>query len=971
MHGEQQLEPAAAPGPVAPSMTLDELIHSMSPSPAPQPPLHDAPSDPTLMPYSSNGIPQSLPQQSQYAQSRPRSASPDPEPLLRMEIDHMRARALYISDPPNPNSNPTFAEKELATMVLRLTAHLATYPDPAQLATQAETIADLTAQRTFLLRGREEERELWSAERESWDRIAEALLMKSRSTGQKDYESERKLGRLQDDNSSLRQKLTDALDRVHALEAELSRLRPLFLVQPALLSDPSQSPGFFQLLPMKEEKEAERDHKKARRKVKREKAPVEISPEIAAAIPINNHVIGNLRDKDVSTAEREAGTEPASEDADGEADPDVQMTSGAGVHPSMLPFSSATAPSTPPPAHSSIVVTPATNVLVASPDGPSTLARPPATPRASSQPPAASNSLHNNAVEKGDASPRKYSDEKGKSRRHRIRAGIPEQERLAPPLLSDARTECLLAAARKIGKARAAVLAGIVRDHEKEKAREEKEREQEREREREQRQGQAANAYPGTVQQRPIGADWDLRWFQDRSNSFDYRNPYSNTLHTSPTRLTASTSVPGSRRGTPTPRPQLPSHLHPSIQHYPHGALHSHNPPRPTHPHQPGHAGPYPQHPVPLVYMQPPLAVPISHGHPQGHVPLSMPMPVATGSGPVLLPIRPGTAWPMPSTPSRRDGANPAAAGSPGSSAATATPLDSLVSAARSMMDEEGPDDTEDTPNDERRRSLRTSVRSGRKGGQAADPDESPVPKKRKVASTAAPPPPTPATKEAGTSRKRRQPKGGTTSQSQEKVAPDKKGKGRSTDDQDDVPHEEATAPSTPVARRAAAAISSTRVPSALDVLAEQAAQERRPAVGSVPSEQRRSASPPRTERSNSQATEREDADLQSPPVPPSALKSGRARTSSPSSRRSPRVETRSPNQNSARNGDAVDTGQSNALDAARPGSTSPAQRVHSERPASGASSSTRSAHSAPPLSIEVISVSATVRESALGGHLV
>lgn len=67
---------------------------------------------------------------------------------------------------------------------------LAASPDPAQLALQAETIADLTAQRTFLLHEREEEHARWAAERESWDRIAEALLAKRRTTGaDKDYVS--------------------------------------------------------------------------------------------------------------------------------------------------------------------------------------------------------------------------------------------------------------------------------------------------------------------------------------------------------------------------------------------------------------------------------------------------------------------------------------------------------------------------------------------------------------------------------------------------------------------------------------------------------------------------------------------------------------------------------------------------------------------------------------------------------------
>lgn len=48
--------------------------------------------------------------------------------------------------------------------------------DPTQLHRQAETIANLTAQRDYIVREMEEERERWRAEREVWDRTAEALL---------------------------------------------------------------------------------------------------------------------------------------------------------------------------------------------------------------------------------------------------------------------------------------------------------------------------------------------------------------------------------------------------------------------------------------------------------------------------------------------------------------------------------------------------------------------------------------------------------------------------------------------------------------------------------------------------------------------------------------------------------------------------------------------------------------------------
>lgn len=48
--------------------------------------------------------------------------------------------------------------------------------DPSQLERQAETIANLTTHRDFLAEQMEEERERWQAEREGWDRAAEALL---------------------------------------------------------------------------------------------------------------------------------------------------------------------------------------------------------------------------------------------------------------------------------------------------------------------------------------------------------------------------------------------------------------------------------------------------------------------------------------------------------------------------------------------------------------------------------------------------------------------------------------------------------------------------------------------------------------------------------------------------------------------------------------------------------------------------
>ena len=64
--------------------------------------------------------------------------------------------------------------------VLRLASQAACYPDPAQLASQAETISELSVHRDLLLKQQSEDRARWSAERETWARTAEALLIKRR-----------------------------------------------------------------------------------------------------------------------------------------------------------------------------------------------------------------------------------------------------------------------------------------------------------------------------------------------------------------------------------------------------------------------------------------------------------------------------------------------------------------------------------------------------------------------------------------------------------------------------------------------------------------------------------------------------------------------------------------------------------------------------------------------------------------------
>ncbi|KAI9064916.1 hypothetical protein FKP32DRAFT_1543180, partial [Trametes sanguinea] len=124
--------------------------------------------------------------------------------------------------------------------VLRLASQLLLHPSPAQLATQAEIIAHLAFQRDMLLQGRLGERDRWQSERESWDRMAEALASKARLAQEpitKDQEVQRYIARLEDDLKTSRRRLSDTQARLSTLETELSRLRPLLSMQATILRD--------------------------------------------------------------------------------------------------------------------------------------------------------------------------------------------------------------------------------------------------------------------------------------------------------------------------------------------------------------------------------------------------------------------------------------------------------------------------------------------------------------------------------------------------------------------------------------------------------------------------------------------------------------------------------------------------------------------------------------------------------------
>ncbi|KAJ7777857.1 hypothetical protein DFH07DRAFT_566742, partial [Mycena maculata] len=128
----------ALAAPPLPSLSLSDIMHPMSPPPR-----------------------------------EPPSNSPVAEILPEHEIARMRAKVLQMG---NETIDATPRERELLDMVLRLTnPNISSLP--TQLMDQAHTISSLAHQRNYLASQISEERSRWESEKESWDRISEALIV--------------------------------------------------------------------------------------------------------------------------------------------------------------------------------------------------------------------------------------------------------------------------------------------------------------------------------------------------------------------------------------------------------------------------------------------------------------------------------------------------------------------------------------------------------------------------------------------------------------------------------------------------------------------------------------------------------------------------------------------------------------------------------------------------------------------------
>ncbi|KAK0187034.1 hypothetical protein F5146DRAFT_1063353 [Armillaria mellea] len=180
------------------SLALSDIMHTLSPSPGPQNTEY------------TNGT-----------DAEDRAGSLDP-----VDLKSYRTRIAEMG-------LESDRERELANMVLSLLD--GRQWDPTQLVEQAETISGLMQERELLGELFSEERARWEAEKEGWERSAEALIAQRTRENPDVFKTEQMTyfnSLLESDNKVKTDKLQEALARLSSLEAELAKLRPILLLQP-------------------------------------------------------------------------------------------------------------------------------------------------------------------------------------------------------------------------------------------------------------------------------------------------------------------------------------------------------------------------------------------------------------------------------------------------------------------------------------------------------------------------------------------------------------------------------------------------------------------------------------------------------------------------------------------------------------------------------------------------------------------
>ncbi|KAJ7701760.1 hypothetical protein B0H17DRAFT_164044 [Mycena rosella] len=458
-----------APPPM-PSLSLSDIMHPMSP-----PPRERAPNSPVA------------------------------ETLHDQEIAQMRAKALQMGLGTEQNTDATPRERELFDMVLRLTNPNTPSLDPAQLVIQAETISGLVHQRDYLTRLIEEERSMWESEKAGWERMAEALIVQRnrKVNGPEDSELRRMYNSLEFDNKALKEKLDHTQGRITALEAELLKLKPHLLMQP-FVPRPTQRPTTTTAQQHKITT-SEQSTTASQQPTTTQQPPTTASAP--APNPVHTPPPTEMETENMSEnvppplPDPQINSTPQSSPEDAitvDTPPTITIERPVLQPPTLHALAQASAyfESLPFPSLQNVATTRSRNKKLAA--NLKKALQPGAAASAS-----ASQSQHSNSPFAAPPGARTVLNVSGqppppppppqrKSRHGKARRAVPPQL-----LVSDARAEHLLIAARRIGRERAGIVAGVISAErermEREKA--EREREQEKERAERERRNRGGGAY--------------------------------------------------------------------------------------------------------------------------------------------------------------------------------------------------------------------------------------------------------------------------------------------------------------------------------------------------------------------------------------------------------------------------------------------------------------------------------------------
>ncbi|KAG7442118.1 uncharacterized protein BT62DRAFT_457898 [Guyanagaster necrorhizus] len=161
------------------SLALSDIIHTMSPSPAPQ------------------NMEQS--QSVNGTDTEERARSLDPPQVIDLKSYRHKLSEMGFSS--SETESATSRERELANMVLSLLD--AGRWDPTQLFKQAETISGLMQERELMLQLFSEERARWKSEKEGWERSAEALIAQKTKEAPDAFKTEVSHSRITTRNSAI------------------------------------------------------------------------------------------------------------------------------------------------------------------------------------------------------------------------------------------------------------------------------------------------------------------------------------------------------------------------------------------------------------------------------------------------------------------------------------------------------------------------------------------------------------------------------------------------------------------------------------------------------------------------------------------------------------------------------------------------------------------------------------------------